>query len=82
VFFSVLLVLIDIIRLFILPRSYWSVFTDAFETVVALVVAMASLFAAVRCSIRTRGLWVLTTAYLALLTVADIHDFFVGIHFG
>ncbi|MBP1595842.1 MAG: domain S-box protein [Acidobacteria bacterium] len=82
VLFCVLLVLIDIIRLFVLPRSYWPVFTDAFETVVALVGAMACGFAAVRSSMFTRGLWVMTAAYLALLAVADFHDFCVGIHAG
>jgi PAS domain S-box-containing protein len=82
VLFCVLLVLIDIIRLFVLPRSYWPVFTDAFETVVALVGAMACGFAAARSSMLTRGLWVLTAAYLALLALADFHDLCVGIHFG
>jgi PAS domain S-box-containing protein len=80
--FSLLLVLLDIIRLFVLPQGYQPVFTDAFETLVAFVGALACGYAAVRSSMLTRGLWVLTAAYLAMLSVADFHDFCVGIRFG
>jgi PAS domain S-box-containing protein len=80
--FCVLLVVIDIIRLFVLPQNYRPVFTDAFETVVALLGAATCGFAAARSSMRTRGLWVLAAAFMALLALADFHDFCVGIRFG
>ncbi len=82
VFFSILVVLLDIIRLFAAPLSYRPVLTEAFETVVALAGALACCFAVARSSMLTRGLWALTAAYLSLLAVADFHDFFLEIHFG
>ncbi len=80
--FSVLLVIADFIRIVVLPIDYRPVLTDAFEAGVCLIGVLACSFAAVRSSRLTRGLWVLTAAYLALIAVADFHDICDAIHFG
>ena len=72
-----LLVLIDITRLYILPRSYQVGFTNAFEAVVVFLGAASCALAAKRSCGLSRGLWAMLAAYFTLNLAADLHDFVI-----
>src|SRR6266487_5125700 len=76
--FAVLLFFIDIVRFYILPRSYQIRFTDAFEAVVVLLGMVACALAAKRSCGLSRGLWAMMAAYFTLNFAADLHDVVVG----
>jgi PAS domain S-box-containing protein len=73
---ALLLVLLDVVRLFVLPQAYQEAFMDGFESVVGVLCVAACWFAAKRSSRVTRGLWIMSAIFFALLASADCHDFF------
>jgi len=82
ILFSGALVLLDVVRLFVLPHSYRESFTDIFEALIVAFAAVLCGFAAERSGKLARALWAMTAAYLALNAAADLHDFLVDLHFG
>ena len=76
---AVLLMLADVLRLFLLPQSAQEVFTDGFETLVVLLCTAACGYAAFRSRPMARGLWLMTAAFFALNTAADVHDLLAGL---
>jgi len=79
-FLSVTLVLLDVVRLFVLPQSYQIAFTDIFEAFVVTAGALACGFAASRSSKLARAVWMVTAAYMALNAAGDVHDFLEDVH--
>ena len=71
---AALLVLLDVVRLLVLPQAYQEAFMDGFETVVGVLCVAACWFAAWRSLRVTRGLWIMCALFFALLASADFHD--------
>jgi len=72
---AVSLVLVDILRLDLLTPRHQVAFTDGFEVVVAVICVWACRFAAARSSASVKALWIMPTAFFALMAFADLHDF-------
>ncbi len=76
------LILLDVIRLFLLPPSYQEAFMDGFEIVVFLVCILACGYAAARSSPLGKGLWLITAAFFVFMAATDLHDFLLDISLG
>ncbi len=72
---AVLFMLLDVVRLVVLPQAYQETFMDGFEAVVGLLCAVACGFAAARSTPVGKGLWIMPTIFFVLMAVADFHDF-------
>ena len=69
------LMVVDIVRLRLLPQSYQEPFTDGFEVIVCVLCVVAYGFAAARSSLISRALWLMTAVYFVLNVASDLHDF-------
>jgi PAS domain S-box-containing protein len=74
-FSALLLVAVDVLRFFVLPRAYQSAFTDGLESVVVALAAVACATAARHSTGISRALWATIALYFALNLAADVHDF-------
>jgi PAS domain S-box-containing protein len=62
--------------LFLQGQHEW-LFMDSFETFIALLGAVACVFAASRCSRRGKEVWTVVAVYFAIMAIADFHDVLV-----
>ena len=73
------LVLVDAVRLPVLPAQYQESFTDGFEAAIAVFCVFACIGAAIRSTRFRRAQWTLVVAFFLALTAADLHDLLVEV---
>src|SRR6266852_5510176 len=71
---AALLLLANTLRLLFLPGQHEWLFMDSFETVIAILGAVACAFAAARCSRRGKEVWTVVTVYFIFMVIGDFHD--------
>jgi PAS domain S-box-containing protein len=76
---ATILVLIDAIRLVVLPGRYQPIFMNGFELVVVGLGAVCCAVAAARSSAFSKGQWVLVAAFFLATALADAHDLVVDL---